>query len=280
MALSGTVAVVGSPFAAPGGVTDAGAAYVFEDTPMGWTEVAVLTAPDLLAGDFFGESVTVSGDLVLVGSGGDDDASICTASCASGSVYAFRKQGSEWVLTSKLRSGAGVCNHGFGIVSAEGDHVLVGAWAADPSQQGAAYAFVGAPETVGGPIADGLSADAGQLSLSSGGVQELYLTPGVAFAGQGNLVLGTMSGTSPGLAIHPVHLDLNLDAYLLQTISAPPGQGVLCPVTGTAGAQVVVPGGLPPTMAGVTFHHAYLVFGTGPQPLDFVSDSVPLALVP
>ena len=31
VALSGTVAVVGSPFAAPGGVTDAGAAYVFED---------------------------------------------------------------------------------------------------------------------------------------------------------------------------------------------------------------------------------------------------------
>ncbi len=48
------------------------------------TEVAKLTASDAAAGDQFGISVSVSGDLAVIGAHGDDD-----AGTISGSAYVF-----------------------------------------------------------------------------------------------------------------------------------------------------------------------------------------------
>ena len=51
---------------------DSGSAYVFTrdtggDLASGWTQVAKLTADDGAAGDYFGRSVSIDGDTVVVG---------------------------------------------------------------------------------------------------------------------------------------------------------------------------------------------------------------------
>ncbi|MFZ2420260.1 MAG: FG-GAP repeat protein, partial [Anaerolineae bacterium] len=68
--ISGDVVVVGAPYADPDGASEAGAAYVFVK-PGIWTgtltESAKLTASDKVTDDFFGYSVAISGDTLVVG---------------------------------------------------------------------------------------------------------------------------------------------------------------------------------------------------------------------
>ena len=71
VAISGDVAVVGADRedGGPGDPTeDAGAAYVFANPGgTGWMEIRKLTAGDAEEKDFFGQSVAVSGGVILVG---------------------------------------------------------------------------------------------------------------------------------------------------------------------------------------------------------------------
>ncbi len=70
---------------------DAGSAYVFGRDHGGtgnWGQVAKLTAGDASAGDWFGTSVSLSGDTAIVGAKRDDD-----AGGDSGSAYVFRSTG-------------------------------------------------------------------------------------------------------------------------------------------------------------------------------------------
>jgi hypothetical protein len=83
VAISGDTAVIG----AWGADSYIGAAYVFDKLVSGWadmTETARLTADDGLAYDYFGHSVTISLDTVVVGAHGDDD-----NGNSSGSAYVF-----------------------------------------------------------------------------------------------------------------------------------------------------------------------------------------------
>ena len=63
-----------------------GAVYVFRTTDGGATygQVAKLAASDAAAGDYFGDSVAIDGDTIVVGADGDDD-----AGTRSGSAYVF-----------------------------------------------------------------------------------------------------------------------------------------------------------------------------------------------
>ncbi len=64
-----------------------GSAYIFMRQGGFWTEQQKLTASDGAAGDFFGNSVAVEGDYLVVGSIGDD----LTGGFDQGSVYAFTR---------------------------------------------------------------------------------------------------------------------------------------------------------------------------------------------
>ena len=77
--------------------SDAGAAYVFTRTGGGWTQEAYLKASNTDAGDWFGWSVAISGDTIIVGAGreysnatgvngNEVDNSVFTA----GAAYVFR----------------------------------------------------------------------------------------------------------------------------------------------------------------------------------------------
>ena len=76
-------ALVGAPHEFHAGGS-AGSAYVFEWLGTMWRQQAKLTASDAAGGDYFGWSVSLSGDTALVGAWGDDD-----AGSESGSAYVF-----------------------------------------------------------------------------------------------------------------------------------------------------------------------------------------------
>lgn len=73
VAISGDTLVVGAPGDDDGG-SSSGSAYVFVRRGGGWAEQAKLTASGGAAGDSFGASVAVSGDVVQVGAGRFDGA--------------------------------------------------------------------------------------------------------------------------------------------------------------------------------------------------------------
>jgi hypothetical protein len=122
-----------------------GSAYIFGRDQGGtdaWGQVAKLTASDGASSDYFGYSVAISGDTVVVGADGDDD-----NGSSSGSVYIFRQdQGGTdaWGQVAKLTASDGARDDAFGIsVSISGDSIVVGAYYDDDqgSNSGSAYLF-------------------------------------------------------------------------------------------------------------------------------------------
>ena len=99
-----------------------------------------LTASDSAAGDFFGFSVSISGDDAIVGARWDDD-----AGDRSGSAYIFVRGGEIWTEQAKLTASDAAAEDEFGYsVSISGDYAIVGAYAHDDAgaNSGSAYIFV------------------------------------------------------------------------------------------------------------------------------------------
>ena len=77
------------------------------DLTSGWTQVAKLTADDGAASDFFGYSVSIDGDTVVIGAQHDDD-----KGSNSGSAYVFTRDTagdltSGWTQVAKLTANDG-----------------------------------------------------------------------------------------------------------------------------------------------------------------------------
>jgi len=137
VSVSGNVAVVGAyQRNCPG--SDCGAAYVYRFNESTWLEEEKLTASDAAASDQFGISVSISGDVVVVGANSDDRAA--ANNCGSAYVYFFI--GSSWVQEHKLKASDAAAGDQFGTsVSITGDVVAVGAPFWSGSDSGAAYVF-------------------------------------------------------------------------------------------------------------------------------------------
>ena len=138
VAVSGDTAVVGTPFDDDAG-NESGSAYVFVRSGTTWSQQAKLTAADAAANDRFGFSVAVSGDTVVVGAYGDDD-----AGTDSGSAYVFVRSGTTWSQRAKLTASDATVADQFGIsVAVSGDTAVAGA-RGDES----AYVFVPGPSSI------------------------------------------------------------------------------------------------------------------------------------
>ncbi|KAH8067985.1 hypothetical protein JL721_7205 [Aureococcus anophagefferens] len=101
-------------------------------------QLAKLLASDAAADDYFGYSVAISGDLLVVGAYKDDDAGSKT-----GSAYVFRttNDGASWTLTAKLVASDAAKDNYFGkSVAISGDLVVVGADGRN-EDVGSAYVF-------------------------------------------------------------------------------------------------------------------------------------------
>ncbi|MEP7272317.1 MAG: FG-GAP repeat protein, partial [Acidobacteriota bacterium] len=132
--ISGDTVVVGAILE-----SSKGAAYVFERNKGGadnWGEVKKLTASDGATSDFFGSSVGISVDTVVVGANRDDT--------FKGSAYIFgrNKGGADnWGEVRKLTASDGAANDEFGFaVGISVDTVVVGAYR-DDTFKGSAYIF-------------------------------------------------------------------------------------------------------------------------------------------
>ena len=142
VAISGDSVVVGAYWDDDGG-SNSGSAYIFDKPdPDGWanaTEDAKLTASDATEGDFFGNSVAISGDTVVVGAERNDD-----GGSTSGSAYLFERPTSGvWVSTtedSKITASDAAENSRFGSsVAIDEDTAVIGA--ISDNYTGAAYIF-------------------------------------------------------------------------------------------------------------------------------------------
>ena len=123
---------------------NSGAAYIFrrnEGDPDNWHEVAKLVAGDRRAWDTFGYSVSISGDIVVIGARTDSYAGSDT-----GSAYVFQRDegGSDnWGEVAELTADDAAASDLFGFsVSISGDTALIGALSADNGRwTGSAYVF-------------------------------------------------------------------------------------------------------------------------------------------
>ncbi len=141
VAISGDTAIVGAPRNDIGADADQGAAYVFVRSGGTWTQQDKLRAATGTVGDFFGGSVAISGDTVIVGAYFND----VGANANQGSVYIFTRSAGVWTQQEKLTAGDGAANDLFGFsVAIDGDTAIIGAHLADAGMnvnQGAAYFF-------------------------------------------------------------------------------------------------------------------------------------------
>jgi hypothetical protein len=156
VAMSGDTVVVGAheKNGEPGGsLTYAGAAYVFERDnggPGAWGQAKKLVLSDPWEFDYFGESVAIDGDTIVIGAfeedGGPDNPLL-----NAGAAYVFeRDQGGPgvWGQVAKLVAADAQAEDNFGkAVSISGNLIIVGAWhedggPGDPmTSAGAAYIF-------------------------------------------------------------------------------------------------------------------------------------------
>ncbi len=138
VAIDGETAVVGTWADDDNGLSS-GSAYVFRYDGSDWIEETKLLASDGDDTDYYGYSVSLDGDVIIVGAKWDEDYGPYT-----GSAYVYRFDGSQWVEDAKLLPPDGDAGAAFGCsVSIDGDAIVVGAWAdkINGVATGSAYAF-------------------------------------------------------------------------------------------------------------------------------------------
>ncbi|MEI7899836.1 MAG: hypothetical protein WCK89_06255 [bacterium] len=199
VSLSGDTALVGAFMDDDGGEVS-GSAYVFARTGTNWIQQAKLIAADDAPYDYFGRSVSLSGDTALVGAHYDDDRGV-----NSGSAYVFVRSGTAWTQQAKLTAADAAAEDAFGLlVSLSGDSALVGAPGDDDAGDfsGSAYVFVrrGAVWALQTKLtaADAAAEDFFAASVSLSGDTAVIGAPGDDDAGNGSgsAYVFVRSGTS------------------------------------------------------------------------------------
>ena len=135
-----------------GSATNTGAVYLYEwnSGTANWDQKQKLVAPDAAGSDFFGFSVSLEGNNLVVGSHYDDD-----DYTGSGSVYVFERNSSTgvWEQIQKLLASDRSTNARFGqSVSLSGDNLVVGAMTDElgiNANNGSVYAYSSASACAG-----------------------------------------------------------------------------------------------------------------------------------
>jgi len=116
--------------------SQAGAVYVYVQSPSGWTLEQKVTASDGASNDLFGSGVELVGDTLVVGARGAG---------LGGAAYVFDRSGGVWTETQKLTASDAQGGDLFGLgLAFDGQRIVVGAELADDPMgvaSGAAYVF-------------------------------------------------------------------------------------------------------------------------------------------
>ncbi len=116
-----------------------GAAAIFKRDGLAWMRQDKVRAYDGMPGDYFGQSVSISGDTVIVGAPYDDD-----RGGSSGSAYVYVRNGASWGFQDKLVASDGAAGDFFGwAVAVSGNVAVIGAYHDDDNgtNSGSAYIF-------------------------------------------------------------------------------------------------------------------------------------------
>ncbi|KAJ5076428.1 hypothetical protein M0811_06428 [Anaeramoeba ignava] len=120
-----------------------GRAYIFEQEKSNWNQKARLFASDGTNGDGFGESISISNDIVVIGA---PNANVGN-NTYQGKAYVFKKNGTDWNQVAELIASDGEAEDLFGYrVFISGKIIAIGSPNSNisgNSDQGCAYVFNG-----------------------------------------------------------------------------------------------------------------------------------------
>jgi hypothetical protein len=144
VAIDGDTAVVGAYFYdTSGGVNSPkGAAYVFTRSGSTWTQRAMIQSNDIAVGDYFGITVAISGNTIIVGAQYEDGSS--SSATNYGSVYVFTGSGSSWTQQAKLVDPNPSTNDWFGShsIAISGNTIVLGSILSDDTATNSGTAHI------------------------------------------------------------------------------------------------------------------------------------------
>ncbi|HWL93250.1 MAG TPA: FG-GAP repeat protein [Phycisphaerae bacterium] len=164
VAISGDTAVMGAPYYDHAAVSNAGSAYVFVRSGTVWTQQALLTASDADANSFFGWSVALSGDTLIIGSIFDSSAGF-----NAGSAYVFVRSGAVWNQQARFVASDSSYGDTFGLaVALSGNFAVIGAPFDDHAAgqiAGSAYVFDLTASLQSGDLDGNQAVDSGDVAM-------------------------------------------------------------------------------------------------------------------
>ena len=114
-----------------------GSAYIFTRSSGVWSQQAKLTATDAENGDYFGCSVALGGNTVVIGAFYDN--------ALTGSAYVFVRTGSTWAFKQKLTASDAIAGDRFGnSIAIDANALLIGSYYSSPfgvNNAGTVYYF-------------------------------------------------------------------------------------------------------------------------------------------
>ncbi|HEV7782286.1 MAG TPA: LytTR family transcriptional regulator DNA-binding domain-containing protein [Chitinophagaceae bacterium] len=142
VAIDGDYAIIGA-YGRNGITLNAGGAYIYHRGNGVWEQQDLLYASDGADDDYFGASISISGDYAVIGAWGDD----IGADANQGSIYIFQRSGTVWTQQIKLTAADGAANDFFGYsvdITNTGSTIVVGAYGDNigaNTNQGSAYIY-------------------------------------------------------------------------------------------------------------------------------------------
>jgi FG-GAP repeat/Divergent InlB B-repeat domain len=139
VSISGNYAIVGAPNNRVNGILT-GSSYIFARNSTSWTQQAKIHSETDTVNQYFGNSVSISGDTLIVGAYGDYNRNEIN----SGAAFIFSRSGSAWILQSKLLPDDGAVSDNFGYsVSISDNNAAIASYLDDSdfSDTGSAYIF-------------------------------------------------------------------------------------------------------------------------------------------
>jgi hypothetical protein len=267
---------------------NSGAVYVFRVQGTGTlSETAKLVADDAGAYHELGGTVSMEDAHVVAGAANWGNSGSGGTAIGHGAAYVFAGS-SGWAQTKRIRPDTTTPGDSFGQVAFHRGNAVIGAMGDDPMGPGSGSSYLFRI-----PLGTGISGCPLEVSVSKGGGQLLTMSAGPERAGRIYVVMGSYTGTSPGipgdgvafaLGLNvPLNPDLYMDLSLLRmnldgfidTLGFLDGDG-----QGLAG--IVIPTGTNPAVAGIVLHHAFVTLDlSGPSAIvDWASNAEPMVLVP
>ena len=136
--ISDNTAIVGAHYHDVNGKPNQGAAYIFVRSGTTWSDEQKISAVDgSPGGNFFGYSVAISGDMVIVGASLEDVALFDNR----GAAHVFTRSGTAWTRQYRLFAADGAANDNLGISVAMESSVWLAGAPDGNNRRGLAYIF-------------------------------------------------------------------------------------------------------------------------------------------